>query len=170
VHLAFHLLAGTSRVFPLPFLSHNSLLRKLLRAERRLPSVSPPNSTTQQHVDFPRPKRQMIGMAAIAETSLFVEIGTASRYLRSSCGGPNAATAAIVRFALLPFPNLEAREAGLRRHERVRQRTRQTRRPQPQSIIKARMTALLRAREIFSFTCATAPSTRRSASGWASPV
>src|SRR5215470_14310013 len=30
VHLAFHLLAGTSRVFPLPFLSHNSLLRKLL--------------------------------------------------------------------------------------------------------------------------------------------
>jgi hypothetical protein len=30
VHLAFHLLAGTSRVFPFPFLSHNSLPTELL--------------------------------------------------------------------------------------------------------------------------------------------
>jgi hypothetical protein len=36
--------------------------------------------------------------------------------------------------------------------------------------VKARMTALLRAREIFSFARRTTSSTRRSASGWARPV
>jgi hypothetical protein len=39
-----------------------------------------------------------------------------------------------VRFALLAFPNLRAREARPRRHGRGRQRTRRTRRPQPQAL------------------------------------